>query len=228
MQLFSRDVAQLGRAYSIKTHRGDSMQKAVGYIRESTHDGDEMSPAVQKEKIELQARLKGLALIRFYEDLGISGSTDQRPDFQAMMKPEVLKEIDFILVYRLDRFSRSVTDFHNYLSLLDKHNVELISISENLDTSSVAGRLLRNILIAFAQYEREVIAERVTDGMYKHAQQGFWNGGKVPFGYDAVKQEEETILQPNKDAHKVFDMFKMAAAGNGGTIISKKYNLHPN
>lgn len=204
------------------------MQKGVGYIRESVFDGDEMSPIVQEEKIRLQAKLKGVHLADLYQDLGISGSTDKRPGFQEMLRPEILKKIDYILVYRLDRFSRSVTDFHNYLSLLEKYDVELISITENLDTSSVAGRLLRNILIAFAQYERETIAERVTDGMYKHVQQGHWNGGQVPFGFDAVKQDGDTILVPNDDARKVKDIFDMARKGIGGTVIGRKYGVHPN
>ncbi|MEW6662710.1 MAG: recombinase family protein [Bacillota bacterium] len=195
------------------------MKRACAYIRVSREKEDGVSPEQQREKAELQARLMGADLIRVYEDLDISGRSDKRPAFQEMVSDIKAGKYDMVMVYKIDRFARNVKDFHHYLQVLDQNNCSLVSISQNFDTGSPSGRLLRNILVDFAQFESEMISERVRDNKAANAKRGRWNGGHAPFGYQVV---EKRLMIHEEEAKAVRRMFELAGAGQGCLAIAKE------
>ncbi|MDB2151155.1 recombinase family protein [Clostridium butyricum] len=141
-----------------------------------------------------------------YEDEGFSGKNTNRPEFQHMIDDIKKKKIDTLICYRLDRISRNVADFSSTLELLQKYNVNFISIKERFDTSTPLGRAMIYIASVFAQLERETIAERVRDNMIQLAKSGRWLGGNIPYGFNIArktyisdfKEKEFSILAPNK------------------------------
>ena len=147
-----------------------------------------------------------------YEDEGFSGKNTNRPQFKHMIDDIKQKKIDTLICYRLDRISRNVADFSSTLELLQKYNVNFISIKERFDTSTPLGRAMIYIASVFAQLERETIAERVRDNMIQLAKSGRWLGGNIPYGFNAekknylssdLKEKTLSILSPNEDELKV-------------------------
>ena len=122
-----------------------------------------------------------------YEDEGFSAKNLERPMFQQMMKDLNKTHFDFIIVYRLDRISRNVSDFSGLVEDLNKKNISFICIKEQFDTSTPMGRAMMYIASVFAQLERETIAERVKDNMHMLARTGRWLGGRLPLGYNSEK-----------------------------------------
>lgn len=125
--------------------------------------------------------------VSVYEDEGFSAKNLDRPMFQQMMKDLDKKHFDYIIVYRLDRISRNVSDFSGLVEDLNKKNVSFICIKEQFDTSTPMGRAMMYIASVFAQLERETIAERVKDNMHMLARSGRWLGGRQPLGYNSKK-----------------------------------------
>lgn len=126
-----------------------------------------------------------------YEDEGFSGSNTKRPQFQKLLNDAKNKKLDIIICYRLDRISRNVLDFSNTLHILTLSKIEFVSIRDNFDTSTPMGRAMMYIASVFAQLERETIAERIKDNMYKLAETGRWLGGITPIGYKSTKTVDE-------------------------------------
>lgn len=124
--------------------------------------------------------------IQIYEDEGFTGANTDRPKFKQLMQDIKAKKIDVLMCYRLDRISRNVADFSSTLEMLEKYNVDFVSIKEQFDTSSPMGRAMTYISSVFAQLERETIAERVQDNMEQLAKTGRWLGGTAPVGYESV------------------------------------------
>lgn len=196
----------------------DLIRRACAYIRVSKEREDGISPEQQKEKAELQAKLLGLDLLQIYQDIDISGRSDRRPAFQKMVQDIKAGKYDVCLVYKLDRFCRNVKDFHFYTEVLESHGCSLVSISQNIDTSTPVGRLLRNILADFAQFESEMIAERVKDNKISAARKGRWNGGHVAYG---LRFENKKFEINTEEAPAVLLVFEMRAAGIGYLKIAK-------
>lgn len=194
-------------------------RRACAYIRVSKEREDGVSPEQQKEKAELQAKLLGLDLIRIYQDIDISGRSDRRPAFQEMIKDIRAGQYGVCMVYKLDRFCRNVKDFHHYVEVLESHGCSLVSISQNIDTSTPVGRLLRNILADFAQFESEMIAERVKDNKVAAARKGRWNGGHIAYG---LRFEDKRFSINAEEAPAVLMAFEMRAAGVGFLKIAKE------
>lgn len=149
------------------------------YARQSVDNADSLSIQGQ---IDL-CRQKTGSDHRVYQDKGYSGKNTNRPAFQQMMADVEQGLIQKIIVYRLDRFSRSIADFGRLWEILKKHNVEFVSINETFDTSTPMGRAMLNIIMVFAQLERETTAERVRDNYYQRAKLGSWPGGPAPYGF---------------------------------------------
>ena len=126
--------------------------------------------------------------IEVFEDEGFSGKNFNRPRFQAMMSAEHTNPFNLIVVYRLDRISRNVSDFASLIEDLNKYSTAFICIKEQFDTSTPMGRAMMNIAAVFAQLERETIAERIKDNMYMLAKDGHWLGGTTPLGDKSVKR----------------------------------------
>ena len=147
----------------------------------------------------------GLKLYKVYSDSGFSGASLERPALKEMLNDIIDGKIDCVLTYKIDRLTRSPKDFYTLIELFDKHGVAFISVTENFDTSSPSGRLLRNIMLTFAQFEREMTAERTRDKMKARAEKGMWNGGIVPYGY---KNVDKKLVINEKEAECVREIFK--------------------
>jgi site-specific DNA recombinase len=184
--------------------------KAALYIRVSTQDQVEnYSIEVQRERLEALCKAKGWDIYETYVDGGYSGSTLDRPALQKMLSD--LKDIDVVVVYKLDRLSRSQRDT---LSLIEEHfltnSVDFVSMTETLDTSTPFGKAMLGILSVFAQLERETISERMKMGLIKRAENGFHNmGGNFdPSGY--IRHEGRLITNEEESKHIqiVYDLYE--------------------
>ena len=151
------------------------------YARQSVDKEDSISIESQ---IELCLREVGNNQHKVFRDKGYSGKNTERPDFQEMMAEVRAGGVGRIIVYRLDRISRSVLDFANVISELQKYGVEFVSITERFDTSTPIGKAMLMIVMVFAQLERETIQQRVIDAYRSRSRKGFYMGGRVPYGYE--------------------------------------------
>ena len=158
--------------------------KAV-YARQSVDRADSISVESQIELCTYE--LKGDKNFRVFCDRGYSGKNLLRPQFQQLLDEIRQGQIEQVIVYKLDRISRSVLDFANLMELFEKHRVEFISCSEKFDTSTPMGRAMLSVCIVFAQLERETIAQRVTDAFLSRSEKGYYMGGRVPYGYRLEK-----------------------------------------
>ena len=143
------------------------------YARQSVDKADSLSIQGQ---IDLCRQETGTEL-KIYQDKGFSGKNTNRPEFQRMLADVEKGLIRKIVVYRLDRFSRSIADFGQLWKVLEQYHVEFVSLNEKFDTSTPIGRAMLNIIMVFAQLERETTAERVRDNYYQRAKLGSWPGG---------------------------------------------------
>lgn len=164
----------------------------------------------KKDSVSIEAQIHSCTKYiegeyRVYEDRGFSGKNTDRPAFQAMLQDIEKGRIQKVWVYRLDRFSRSVSDFSQIWARLEQRRVEFESISEKFDTSTPTGRLMLNIIMAFAQMERETTAERVRDNYYHRFSLGAWPGGPAPLGFDNLRitdPEGRRVASLAANAHK--------------------------
>lgn len=177
------------------------MTKTIGYIRVSTDKQADkgVSLDAQREKLEAYAKLYDLDLVDVIVDAGESAKTLNRPGLERALSM-LGNEADALLVVKLDRLTRSVADLG---ALLETHfkNAALLSVSEQIDTRTAAGRLVLNVLASVSQWEREAIGERTSAAMRHKQAQGQYIGGKVPYGYtleagELVKHEnEQKVIQ---------------------------------
>lgn len=159
-----------------------------------------------------------------FQDKGFSGKNIDRPAFRRLMEAVEAGRVDKICVYRLDRFSRSISDFGQVWNTLEYHNVEFVSATENFDTSTPMGRAMLNIILVFAQLERETIAERVRDNYQHRFSLGAWPGGPAPYGYSLTRITDEagrkaSSLTANEFAAVVTRIFE-EYAGSGASLRS--------
>src|SRR5712675_595079 len=128
----------------------------------------------------------GWNLIRSrYDDGGYSGGSTDRPDLQKLLEDIRSRKIDVIVVYKVDRLTRSLADFAKLVELFDAHGASFVSVTQQFNTTTSMGRLTLNVLLSFAQFEREVTSERIRDKIAASKRKGLWVGGMVPLGYDA-------------------------------------------
>lgn len=204
--------------------------KVAIYIRVSTDAQFEEGYSVdaQKEQLTAYCVSKGLKTYDYYIDGGWSGSNIERPEMERLMRDVKKGEISHVIVYKLDRLSRSQKDtLYLIEDLFMPNNVDFISLTESLDTSTPMGRAMIGILAAFAQLERENIRMRTRMGMNERVKDGYWmGGGRVPFGYDYDKNQG--ILVPNKDAEKVRRIYDLYIQGyspqNIANMLGLKYD----
>lgn len=156
------------------------MRKIAIYARKSVYREDSISIETQIEHCKYSAKGEECVI---YEDNGYSGKDTNRPAFKKLIRDIKSGKICTVIVYKLDRISRSVLDFEQTRQLLEKYNVNFISSTESFDTSTPMGKAMTNISMTFAQLEREQIQQRVTDAYKSRSSKGFYMGGKVPFGY---------------------------------------------
>ncbi len=129
-----------------------------------------------------------------FEDGGFSGGNIDRPGLKKLMAAVERDEVDIIIVYKVDRFTRSISDFARLVGVLDEHKVSFISVTQPLNTTDSMGRLTLHMLLSFAQFEREITSERIRDKFTESKKKGIWMGGAVPLGYDT--KDPEAFGQP--------------------------------
>ncbi|MFT4961507.1 MAG: site-specific DNA recombinase [Paracoccaceae bacterium] len=184
------------------------------YTRKSSEEGLEQefnSLHAQRESCEAyiaSQRSEGWALIReHYDDGGVSGGTLERPGLKLLLADIEDGLIDVVVVYKIDRLSRSLMDFSKLVEVFDRNNVTFVSVTQSFNTTTSMGRLTLNILLSFAQFEREVTGERIRDKIAASRKKGMWMGGTVPLGYD-VKERKLVINKPEaKTVRMVFERF---------------------
>lgn len=166
------------------------------YARQSIEKIDSISVESQVDFCKYETRGSEY---KEYIDRGFSGKNINRPAFEKMISDIEKGLVKKVIVYKLDRISRSILDFSNMMEIFQKYNVEFVSSTEKFDTSTPIGRAMLNICIVFAQLERETIQKRVTDAYYSRSKKGFYMGGRVPYGFKL----EDTIIDGIKTSKYV-------------------------
>ena len=184
------------------------------YTRKSTDEGLEKefnSLDAQRESCEAyiaSQRSEGWVLVHDrYDDGGVSGGTLDRPALKRLLADIEAGLIDVIVCYKIDRLSRSLMDFAKLVQAFDEHQVTFVSVTQSFNTTTSMGRLTLNILLSFAQYEREIIGERVRDKIAASKARGMWMGGPVPLGYDI--RDRKLVVNETEAAvvRRVFEGF---------------------
>lgn len=182
------------------------------YTRKSTEEGLEQdfnSLDAQREACEAYIKSQmheGWVLLdKQYNDGGYSGGTMDRPAFKELLKDIENDEVDIVVVYKVDRLTRSLMDFSKIIDVFDRHETSFVSITQQFNTTTSMGRLTLNILLSFAQFEREVTGERIRDKISASKKKGMWMGGKVPLGY--LKEDKKLIIH-KEDSRKVQMLFE--------------------
>lgn len=161
------------------------------YTRKSSEEGLEQdfnSLHAQREACEAYVKSQTgegwVCLKAKYDDGGISGGTMERPALKALLADVAAGRVDVVVVYKVDRLTRSLTDFAKIVEVFDKRQVSFVSITQSFNTTSSMGRLTLNVLLSFAQFEREVTGERIRDKIAASKKKGLWMGGLPPLGYE--------------------------------------------
>ena len=195
------------------------------YTRKSTEEGLDKefnSLHAQREACEAyiaSQRSEGWALVRDpYDDGGFSGGTLERPALKRLLADIEEGLVDVVVVYKIDRLSRSLMDFSKLVEVFDRSGVTFVSVTQSFNTTTSMGRLTLNILLSFAQFEREVIAERVRDKIRASRRKGMWMGGNVPFGY-VVENRRLVVHEP--DAATVRGIFERFVRIGSATVLAR-------
>src|SRR3954469_24869254 len=182
------------------------------YTRVSTDQGLEQdfnSLDAQYEASQAYIRSQahaGWTLVRSkYDDGGFSGGTTDRPALQRLLDDVRAGKVDIIVVYKVDRLTRSLADFAKLVELFDKHEVSFVSVTQQFNTTTSMGRLTLNVLLSFAQFEREVTSERIRDKIGASKRRGLWVGGMVPLGY--VTRDKKLFIE-EEEAERVSTIFR--------------------
>ena len=195
------------------------------YARKSTEEGLSQpfnSLDAQRESAEAyissQRHMGWTALERRYEDGGYTGANMERPALRALMEDVESGQVDCIVVDKVDRLSRSLLDFARLIGIFEERGVSLVSVTQQLNTTDSLGRLTLNILLSFAQFERELIAERTRDKMRAARRKGRWLGGQPILGYD-VDPERGGLKINAEEARRVRFIFQWVAEGKSAKEV---------
>lgn len=185
------------------------------YSRKSTEEGLDQgfnSLDAQREAAEAYIRSQrhqGWSVLpERYDDGGFSGGTLERPALQRLMEDIDAGRVNCVVVYKVDRLSRSLLDFARLMERFDRHLVSFVAVTQQLNTTTSLGRLTLNILLSFAQFEREIIGERTRDKMQAARRKGKWIGGMPVLGYD-VAAEGGSLVVNQKEAEQVREIFNL-------------------
>ena len=178
-----------------------ALKRCAVYTRKSSEEGLEQDfNSLQAQREACEAFIKsqageGWQLIKTaYDDGGFSGGTMERPALQQLLAHIRERRVDTIVVYKVDRLTRSLADFAKMVELFDAHGVSFVAVTQQFNTTTSMGRLTLNVLLSFAQFEREVTGERIRDKIAASKAKGLWMGGTTPLGYD-VRQRQLVINQ---------------------------------
>ena len=190
----------------------DNIKRCAIYTRKSVEDGlekDFNTLDAQREAgaayIASQKANGWVCLPERYDDGGFSGGNMKRPALQKLLKDAEAGLVDVIVVYKIDRLSRSILDFGELSKKLDEWGVSFVAVTQDVNTSTSSGRMMLNILMTFSQFEREIVAERIKDKMSAHRRKGMWTGGVIPYGYKPVDRKLQIV---EEEAEVIRWMFK--------------------
>jgi site-specific DNA recombinase len=215
------------------TNKNVAPPKAVRcaiYTRKSTEEGlnqDFSSLDAQRESSEayiLSQRHEGwTALPTQYSDGGYTGANIERPGVRQLLADIEAGKVDCVVVYKVDRLSRSLIDFGRMMELFEKHGVCFVSITQQFNTNTSLGRLTLNILLSFAQFEREIISERTRDKQIAARKKGKWTGGQILLGYDLDSRAGKLTLNA-AEAERVREMFRLYLEGTTVIDIVQRFD----
>lgn len=228
------------------------IKRCAIYTRKSSEEGLEQefnSLHAQREACEsyiLSQKHEGWSKVKTcYDDGGYSGGSINRPALKELMDDIKAGKIDSVVVYKIDRLTRSLMDFAKLVEIFDQHNVTFVSVTQSFNTTTSMGRLTLNVLLSFAQFEREVTGERIRDKIAASKKKGMWMGGNIPIGYDVVerhlivnKKQAETVkliydtylrlgmvhkLKNYLDSNKIISAQRISKRGkiSRGTLFSR-------
>ena len=200
------------------------------YVRKSTEKGLEQeftSLDAQREACEAyiaSQRFDGwVALPDRYDDPGFSGGNMERPGLKRLIADIKSGKVNMVIVHRIDRISRSLLDFAKLMELFEEYNVSFTSITQQINTGTAMGRLLTNVLLSFAAFEREISAERVRDKVAAAKKKGKYMGGTLPYGYDLDRERHKLVVN-TEEAKTVRHVFKRFLEVGSGLGIARELN----
>ena len=196
------------------TRRIERVRCAI-YTRKSSEEGLEQefnSLQAQREACEAfinSQRHEGwVCLPQAYDDGGFSGATMDRPGLQQLLADITAGRVDTVVVYKIDRLTRSLADFAKIVEILDQRSASFVSVTQQFNTTTSMGRLTLNVLLSFAQFEREVIGERIRDKIAASKRKGMWMGGVPPLGYRVADRK---LVPIDSEAEIVRTIFRRYA-----------------
>ncbi|MBV8574738.1 MAG: recombinase family protein, partial [Acetobacteraceae bacterium] len=185
------------------------------YTRKSSEEGlDQEFNSLQAQREACEAFINSqrhegwVCLPEAYDDGGFSGATMDRPALQRLLADIAAGRVDTVVVYKIDRLTRSLADFARIVDILDQRSASFVSVTQQFNTTTSMGRLTLNVLLSFAQFEREVIGERIRDKIAASKRKGMWMGGVPPLGY---RVEDRKLLVIDSEAEIVRSIFRRYA-----------------
>ena len=193
--------------------QGDNAPKRCAiYTRKSSEEGLQQSfNSLHAQRQACEAFVKSQAgegwrpVKAKYDDGGFSGATMDRPALKTLLAHVKEKRIDVVVVYKVDRLTRSLADFAKIVEIFDSDDVSFVAVTQQFNTTTSMGRLTLNVLFSFAQFEREVTGERIRDKIAASKRKGMWMGGVVPLGYDL--EDRHLVVNP-EEANRVKEIFQ--------------------
>src|SRR5882724_6316277 len=212
-----------------------SLRRCAIYTRKSSEEGLEQdfnSLDAQRESCEAFIRSQKhegwVCLSELYDDGGISGGTLERPALKRLLAEIEADRVDAVVVYKVDRLTRSLADFAKMVEVFDARNVSFVSVTQQFNTTTSMGRLTLNVLLSFAQFEREVTGERIRDKIAASKKKGMWMGGLPSLGYDVKdrklivnKTEAETVRHIFRRYIELKSVRELKEDLDGAGIVSK-------
>jgi DNA invertase Pin-like site-specific DNA recombinase len=184
-------------------------KRAAIYTRKSTSAGlerDFNSLDAQRDACESYAKSQSWRVAGSYDDGGFTGANIERPAFQRLLADIDAGQVDVVVVYKVDRLSRSLLDFARVMERFSARGVAFVSVTQHFSTADAIGRLTLNMLMSFAEFEREMIAERTRDKIVAARRKGKWTGGTVPVGYSVA---DHKLVKSATDAHVIQEIFEL-------------------
>ena len=205
---------------------GKKLLRCAIYTRKSTeHNLDLAFNSLDAQREACEAYIKSQAhegwrlISGHYDDGAFSGACLDRPALQELLTEVLAGKIDVIVVYKVDRLTRSLADFAKLVELFDAHSVSFVSVTQSFNTTSSMGRLTLNVLLSFAQFEREVIGERVRDKIAASKRKGIWVGGPTPLGYRCIGKKPVIVPEEADTVRLIFTRYR--ELGSLGALIGE-------
>ena len=199
------------------------------YTRKSTDEGlDQEYNSIDAQRdaghayIASQRNEGWIAVADDYDDPAYSGGNMERPALQRLLADIKVGKIDVVVIYKIDRLTRSLADFSRMVEVFEQHRVSFVSVTQNFNTTTSMGRLMLNILLSFAQFEREVTGERIRDKIAASKRKGMWMGGIPPLGYDV---ENRRLVPNEREAKIIHHIFQRFVEIGSGTMLVKELKL---